>query len=153
MYSYQSFAFIGVAIFSNLASGFSCNAPVPPLPTTSAFVRNFRSSPSYRAKHYLGNYNDCQHGDSETLASPYRKHHLITRGGGGTALGASVANGDAAAEGQDLNLTLGKVLSSLWGSCGVVYILAKAIKRVFPIALEPFMKAEGVVPLTQFQLA
>jgi hypothetical protein len=35
----------------------------------------------------------------------------------------------------------------------VVYILVKAIKRVLPIALEPFSKNGGVVPLTQFQLA
>ena len=54
---------------------------------------------------------------------------------------------------KDLNLTTGNVLASLWGSCGVVYILVKAIKRVLPIALEPFSKNGGVVPLTQFQLA
>lgn len=56
------------------------------------------------------------------------------------------------AGGQDLDLTAGKVLASLWGSFGVIYILAKAIRRVLPIALEPFSKAEGVVPLTQFQM-
>lgn len=77
---------------------------------------------------------------------------MATRGGGeGTALGASTASNDDAA--KDLNLTTGSVLASLWGSLGVVYILFKAIKRVLPIALEPFTKAEGVVPLTQFQLA
>lgn len=75
----------------------------------------------------------------------------MTRGGD-SALGAS-ASGDNAVSGQDLNLTTGKVLASLWGACGVVYILVKAIKRVLPIALEPFTKAEGIVPLTQFQLA
>lgn len=32
-----------------------------------------------------------------------------------------------------------------WGSLGVVYILAKAIKRVLPIALEPFMKDTALV--------
>lgn len=53
---------------------------------------------------------------------------------------------------MDLNLTTGKVVSSLWGSLGVVYILVKAIKRVVPIALEPF-RSEGVVaPLTRYQL-
>lgn len=77
---------------------------------------------------------------------------MAIRGGGeGTALGASTASNDDAA--KDLNLTTGSVLASLWGSLGVVYILFKAIKRVLPIALEPFTKAEGVVPLTQFQLA
>ena len=41
-------------------------------------------------------------------------------------------------------------LTSLWGSGGVIYILAKAIKRVVPIAMEPF--AEGAIPLSQVQL-
>ena len=44
------------------------------------------------------------------------------------------------------------LLSSLWGSVGVVYILVKAIKRVLPIALEPFAKGGVQVPLTNFQL-
>lgn len=85
-------------------------------------------------------------------------------GGGGAALGASTtaesggvgedrAPSAAAAAVRDLNLTPGNVLASLWGSCGVAYILIKAIKRVLPIALEPFSKAAGVVPMTQFQLS
>ena len=41
-------------------------------------------------------------------------------------------------------------LASLWGSGGVIYILAKAIKRVLPIAMEPF--AKGAVPLSQLEL-
>ena len=45
---------------------------------------------------------------------------------------------------------LSVLLTSLWGSGGVIYILAKAIKRVVPIALEPF--SEGAVPLSQVQL-
>jgi hypothetical protein len=84
----------------------------------------------------------------------------MMRGGGGAAVAAasqrtptSLANGGGGeAIGQDLNLTTSKVLASLWGTSGVAYILLKAIKRVVPIALEPF-KGEGVVPLTQFQLA
>ena len=40
--------------------------------------------------------------------------------------------------------------SSIWGTGGVLYILAKAIKRVMPIAQEPFLA--GAVPLTQVQL-
>jgi len=45
-------------------------------------------------------------------------------------------------------------LSSLYGSGGVIYILAKAIKRVLPIAMEPFKAAgsSSVAPLTSFQL-
>ena len=83
---------------------------------------------------------------------------MVRGGGGDTALSSSTtASGDnndgSTIVAKELNLTVGSVLSSIWGSCGVVYILAKAIKRVLPIALEPFGKGEGVVPLTQFQLA
>lgn len=42
------------------------------------------------------------------------------------------------------------IISSLWGTGGVLYILSKAIKRVLPIAMEPFQK--GAVPLSQFEL-
>lgn len=42
------------------------------------------------------------------------------------------------------------IFGSLWGTGGVLYILSKAIKRVLPIALEPFQT--GAVPLSQFQL-
>lgn len=42
------------------------------------------------------------------------------------------------------------VVASLWGAGGVLYILGKAIKRVVPIAMEPFH--EGAMPLTQLQL-
>lgn len=42
------------------------------------------------------------------------------------------------------------IAASLWGTGGVLYILAKAVTRVLPIAMEPFQK--GAVPLSQFQL-
>jgi hypothetical protein len=42
------------------------------------------------------------------------------------------------------------IAASIWGAGGVIYILAKAIKRVIPIALEPFQA--GAIPLTNFQL-
>jgi hypothetical protein len=38
----------------------------------------------------------------------------------------------------------------VYGTGGVIYILLKAIKRVLPIALEPFQKS--AVPLNQFEL-
>lgn len=89
----------------------------------------------------------------DNFSSSSSSSAVMVRGGSdGTALSASTT-GDNAAVGQDLNLTPGKVVASVWGACGVVYILAKAIKRVLPIALEPLTKGEGIVPLTQFQLA
>lgn len=42
------------------------------------------------------------------------------------------------------------IFGSVWGTGGVLYILLKAIKRVLPIAMEPFQA--GAVPLSQFEL-
>jgi hypothetical protein len=42
------------------------------------------------------------------------------------------------------------IAASIWGTGGVLYILAKAVKRVLPIAMEPFQA--GAVPLSQFEL-
>jgi hypothetical protein len=139
-----SFALIGLALLNNLASGFSCTTSIPfPTSASDAIIRNAPKSSSSK------NASFCK-----GIHSP-----LMMRGGGGAAAAASqrtptsLANGGGGeAIGQDLNLTTSKVLASLWGTSGVAYILLKAIKRVVPIALEPF-KGEGVVPLTQFQLA
>eukprot|EP00970_Alexandrium_tamarense_P006322 scaffold1077_cov191-Alexandrium_tamarense.AAC.19 len=137
-----SFALIGLALLNNLASGFSCTTSIPfPTSASDAIIRNAPKSSSSK------NSSFCK-----GIHSP-----LMMRGGGGAAASqrtpTSLANGGGGeAIGQDLNLTTSKVLASLWGTSGVAYILLKAIKRVVPIALEPF-KGEGVVPLTQFQLA
>jgi hypothetical protein len=98
--------------------------------------------------------NNFYSGENSLRQSPFASNNVLTTRGG--ALGASTSADDANKSSpavKDLNLTTGNVLASLWGSCGVVYILVKAIKRVLPIALEPFSKNGGVVPLTQFQLA
>lgn len=44
------------------------------------------------------------------------------------------------------------ILGSLWGSFGVIMILANSIKRIVPIALEPLLRSASA-PLTNFQLA
>ena len=72
-------------------------------------------------------------------ASKVTEKALRSSGGGDNS------NGKIAAD-----KSLATLLASLWGSGGVIYILAKAIKRVVPIAMEPF--AEGAVPLSQLQL-
>mmetsp|Transcript_8457 Transcript_8457/g.13359 ORF Transcript_8457/g.13359 Transcript_8457/m.13359 type:complete len:281 (-) Transcript_8457:99-941(-) len=151
MHSSPSFALIGAALLSNLASGFSCNAQAP-LPS-SAFLRNsLPPSASCRKNSHNNKEIFHQRTTQDIFASSAHNSRVMIRGGsvGNTALSAT---SDTAPVGEDLNLTAGKVLASLWGASGVVYILAKAIKRVLPIALEPFAKGEGVVPLTQFQLA
>ena len=146
----SSFTFIGVALLGNLVSGFSCRAPVPPLPTSSAFLRNSLPQHPSACSTNLLNKDTFQRLVPSSTYNP-----LLVRGGADatTALGSTTTSDDDKPVGTDLNLTTGKVLASLWGSCGVVYILLKAIKRVVPIALEPFTKGEGVVPLTKVQLA
>jgi len=82
---------------------------------------------------------------------------LFVRGGSKTRSKTASAASMALSGGDDSAGTAAagplSVLSSLWGAGGVCYILLKAIKRVVPIALEPFSKTEGVVPLTSVQLA
>ena len=61
----------------------------------------------------------------------------------GGSLQASSVNGEASAKSSPV--------ISFWAAGGVVMILAKSIKRIVPIALEPF---NGVAaPLSTFQLA
>ena len=60
--------------------------------------------------------------------------------------GAIKATGSGTTEKFDAS----PVLASLWGTGGVAYILLKAIKRVLPIAMEPFV--DEATPLSQFQL-
>jgi hypothetical protein len=82
-----------------------------------------------------------------------------TRGGGGGSLNRNTPRGGvryAEPSDDDLPVAEGmaaKTLSafgSIWGSMGVVYILAKAIKRVLPIAMEP-LKAGSTVALSNMQ--
>ena len=128
-----------VALLSSIVSGFSCgSAHVPSLATSSslAFVRNPLQPSSYSWRDPLL----IRGGGSVAISSSSSARSVTTMSGGGSDV-----------KGTDLNLTTGKILSSMWGSIGVVYILVKAIKRVVPIALEPFL-SKTVVPLTRFQL-
>jgi hypothetical protein len=132
---------IGVALLSSIVSGFSCgNAHVPSLATSSslAFVRNPLQPSSYSWRDPLLIRGGSS--GSVAISSSSSARSVTTMSGGGSDV-----------KGTDLNLTTGKILSSMWGSIGVVYILVKAIKRVVPIALEPFF-SKTVVPLTRFQL-
>lgn len=77
----------------------------------------------------------------------------ITRGGGAVVKtkGQKLAATSPASTGSKCPATsAATIAASMWGAGGVIYILAKAIKRVMPIALEPFQT--GSVPLNNFQL-
>eukprot|EP00569_Conticribra_weissflogii_P003713 CAMPEP_0171328722 /NCGR_PEP_ID=MMETSP0878-20121228/815_1 /TAXON_ID=67004 /ORGANISM="Thalassiosira weissflogii, Strain CCMP1336" /LENGTH=267 /DNA_ID=CAMNT_0011828591 /DNA_START=246 /DNA_END=1049 /DNA_ORIENTATION=+ len=135
---FLSFALLGVALLNNLASGFS-HSNIMPLPTSSSLRLPLQHKPRPSMQ-----TNSDAIGTYAKITSP-----LLVRGGARAMANENV--NEAAA--YDLNLSTGKVIASLWGTCGVAYILIKAIKRVVPIALEPFMTGEGVVPLTNVQLA
>jgi hypothetical protein len=72
--------------------------------------------------------------------------NIINRGGAGSKqLATSSSETDGTKSSSILN-----TMASLWGAGGVVYILAKSIRRILPIALEPFLATS--VPLSPFQL-
>lgn len=77
----------------------------------------------------------------------YPNQDIFVGRGGGTTMKAS------AKPSEPSNCPMRKLslfVASVYGTGGVMYILIKAIRRVVPIALEPF--AEGAVPLSVFQL-
>ena len=142
---HHHFALVGVALLNNLASGFSSPASIP-LPTQMSTFKRVGQSSSVD--------NNILSQTKQHFPAHHQLSPLAIRGG---ALGASTAIGSSDSSSgsveKDLNLSFGNTLASLWGATGVAYILIKAIRRVIPIALEPFSKAEGVVPLTTFQLS
>lgn len=65
--------------------------------------------------------------------------------------GGSVQAASTAGQESESSSSLGNTVASFWAAGGVVMILAKSIKRVLPIALEPFGKG-AVAPLSTLQL-
>lgn len=110
-----------LALFGNFAYGFS-SPPAKPLSTRALLARQ-------------------PHGPVAAKSTPIDIMTSTSRGG---ALKAT-SNGDSSN-----NMTPFKFMASFWGTTGVIYILAKAIRRVIPIAIEPFL--ETSTPLSQFQL-
>ncbi|KAG7339761.1 hypothetical protein IV203_025441 [Nitzschia inconspicua] len=77
---------------------------------------------------------------------------LSPRGGGGSGTSTTTTSLFVSKDGEPVSCPFTKtmaVFGSLWGSFGVIYILAKAVKRVIPIAMEPF--AGGSLTFTPFQ--
>jgi hypothetical protein len=139
-------ALVGVALLNNLASGFSSPTAIS-LPTQRVTFQRVADSST-------NNNLFLQKRTMFPTTAAHQQFPLAVRGGAlgsSTTIGSSINNGGSAE--TDLNLSAGNVLASFWGASGVAYILIKAIKRVLPIALEPFSKADGIVPLTNFQLS
>jgi len=146
-------ALVGVALLNNLASGFSSPTTIS-LPTQMVFKRVGDSSSINNT--FLLQTQQQQKGTMFPMTTAaHQQFPLAVRGGAlgaSTTIGSSSSNNGGSVE-TDLNLSVGNVLASFWGASGVAYILIKAIRRVLPIALEPFSKADGIVPLTNFQLS
>jgi hypothetical protein len=112
----------------NFAYGFSAKPPsgrVAPFRVDTSSVRN---SPSLSAQ----------------------AHSWVTIRGGAQKTSTRLKSGPINNDSKCPVTGVATVAASIWGTGGVLYILAKAIKRVLPIALEPFVA--GAVPLNQVQL-
>lgn len=70
----------------------------------------------------------------------------LTRGG---ALKAAAGSSESGTNKCPVSKPI-EIFGSTWGSLGVVYVLVKSIRRVLPIALEPFA-ASSTMALTPFQ--
>jgi len=165
-----------IALMANFAYGFSA-AAAQATPSTggaatdgggagTSFFRTFAaaSAATTRGHHRLGLFPSTA---SLTAAT-------FPRGGGGAGfgfgtMGRKISQRTKAPSTTRRQLTqrdplidtgskcpvtgLAALFGSVWGVGGVLYILAKAVKRVLPIALEPFQGAAGgAIPLSQFQL-
>lgn len=135
------------AILATLASGFSSSPKTFPPQRAHMHTKPTTVRPRPVAAAAAG----------ETRASAV----IPIRGGGAkdsstqvSATGGAkyLADQNAVSSGSECPVSF---LASAWGSGGVAYILIKAILRILPIALEPFVKGGGevVAPLTSFQLA
>lgn len=123
--------------------GFSfCHAHPSPLPSLS-------TTPPLRQP-FLATRTCTTSIMTEKSALRQRKTNDASSKEASSSSALQVSGGATAAEKQPSYKKLPILFTSLWGSGGVIYILAKAIKRVMPIALEPFQK--GAVPLSQVQL-
>jgi hypothetical protein len=151
----SSLSFVALLLGSStgtLASGFS-----PP------FGRQHQQQQHsfYAPQKLQGRFLHHKSATSRSSSSSTRWTQLsVPRGGGGgshalkaTSPSSPSSNKKPFNTGTECPVTgAATVFSSLWGTFGVVYILAKAIKRVLPIAMEPFQASSGSVALSQFEL-
>ena len=124
-----------LALLCSFASGFSIS-PKPISPSTS-------TTSSCRCASYTRNrINEYQMIERHRLP----QHESIP-----AALFASGGAHYQAGSGSSIDMTSGKLLTSFWGTGGFVYILVRSIRKIVPIAMEPFR--DGAVALNRFQLA
>lgn len=115
---------------------------------TSQFSCGFSLKPHYSLKDLRHHSTQVQGAGSKSISSPFSSKPLVGRGG--SSIAAEVPRGGADGD-VTSSPSMANSIASFWAAGGVIMVLAKSIKRILPIALEPF---DGVaVPLSQFQLA
>jgi hypothetical protein len=135
---------LSLALLSSATNTIACGFSMKPLVLVNQHKNvasleigtHFVASNSFQAKHY-------NHMDDMNIITRYR--------GGGGGGGGLKSITDSNINASSTKRSIGDTLASLWAAGGVVMILAKSIKRILPIALEPFGKAVPV-PLSNFQL-
>ena len=127
-----------ILTFLGISSQFACGFSLQPRSHTKPFITPSNTNEDTHNK--LG-----IHSGSKLSVTP---GNVITMRGGSkfvSALGRA-GGGDEISTGRKLANTV----ASFWGALGVVAILAKSVKRILPIALEPFDGA--ATPLSTVQL-
>eukprot|EP00934_Nitzschia_sp_Nitz4_P000363 Nitzschia sp. Nitz4//scaffold60_size111251//90559//91531//NITZ4_004159-RA/size111251-augustus-gene-0.125-mRNA-1//-1//CDS//3329555600//363//frame0 len=79
---------------------------------------------------------------------PSRQQQLLIQRGGSAVMSQSTTASttpDAPKSTTSGPFGTGQILGALWGSLGMVYTLLKAVKKVMPIALEPFFAGSSLV--------
>jgi hypothetical protein len=132
---------LSLAILSSATNTMACGFALKPLLLVNNQHKNI-------ASHEVGtNFVKNKHFQAKR-SSHLGEMNIITSYRGGAFKSTT---GSSNMEASSSKKSVGDTLASLWGAGGVVMILAKSIKRILPIALEPFGKSVSV-PLSNFQL-
>lgn len=141
----SNFILLLISVIGNLAYGFSSPS------NANAFIMSALSKPfSSKNKSSLSfpkqtfTIADNKKTDSESTTSLNSHRKTSSSISVAANLGGAIADSSSPFE------KVFQAFSSLWASTGVIYILMKAVKRVLPIALDPF---KGGSSLSPFQLA
>lgn len=126
-----------LAILSNLGYGWSLHPSSP----ISANAINAKATPSIKVTR-TSPFTSLQ---DKTIHM--RSMVLNRRGGGETGNHKMASTSVDGRQGRSFS----NVAASLWSVTGVMMILLKSVKRIVPIAMEPF-QGGTFAPLTPFQL-
>jgi len=141
-----AFSLATVGIIGNLAYGFSSSSPSSLTSATHSLHTSPISAMKRQARPFGVNpFDDRSHPAGKAAASVVRGGETESTDGGVNAV-----------------TNFGNAVASFWAAGGVAMILLNSIRRIVPIAMEPFQAAgkaavdgaaSSVQPLTQFQLA